>query len=237
MPLADMTGRPPSAFSLVNQPHTREPRSNSEYIAARMNLERTTPPAGESPAARLCTSCGMCCNGFFFGYVELKPGDDVAALEKLLPLETKDGKQIFKHPCSAHINCRCTIYALRPQICRGYRCRLLREVETHPDRLPLAQEKAAQLSASFAQLKACLRRAGFLSSDAAVPATIKTFRAAYGTALKAKDTAFLSQHREIILQWKRTAWLMAAFDEKAAGRLTLPTQASESVAPPPDKAS
>lgn len=169
-----------------------------------------------------------------FGYVELEPGDDVAALGALLPLEPRNGTQVCNQPCPAHAEGRCTIYTQRPKACRSYRCLLLREVESQPDRLPAALEKTAQLTAGYAQLELHLRRAGYLAAETTTPAAIKAFRSAYTTAVKTNDAAFFIRHREIILHWKKITWVMAAFDEKAAGRMALPVRAGDLPAPAGD---
>ena len=181
--------------------------------------ETSSPRAA---AAQLCVSCGFCCNNLFFGFVELKPEDDPTALGALLPIERKADKLILRQPCAALDGCRCTIYDRRPQICRGYRCQVLREVEKTPGALPPALEQVARLSAHFEMLKTQLRQAGYLAPDMVVSAGIKAFRMAYQTALTTTDTPFFMRHRELILRWKKTAWLIQQFDQWAAAAFTLP---------------
>ncbi len=197
-----------------------------------MMSEETLPERGRKATDTLCLSCGLCCSGPFFGFVELQPGDDAIALGALLPLERKGDKIIFKLPCAAQRGACCSIYDRRPRICRGYRCRVLRHVEANPAELPGALEKVGTMVGSFAALKAGLGAAGFLATESEMPAAIKAFRMAYAAALAAGDAGFFTQHRELILRWKKTAWLMQAFDEKAAARLALPGRQPGPVAPP-----
>ena len=69
----------------------------------------------------------MCCNGSLFKDVELQPGDDAKHLATLgLPIERLKTKSRFPQPCVAlGGDCRCRIYAQRPQRCRQFDCALL----------------------------------------------------------------------------------------------------------------
>jgi Fe-S-cluster containining protein len=200
---------------------TLDPRETG-WRTARMTSPGTSPDSARAAADALCLSCGLCCGGPFFGFVELQPGDDAAALGALLPLERKGDQVVFKLPCPALKGACCSIYSRRPQICRGYRCRVLRRVEEEPGELPGALEKARTLVASFTELKELLGTSGFMPARSEVLAAFRAFRVAYRAALEAGDGAFLTRHRELILRWKRTVWLLHVFDEKVAARLALP---------------
>ena len=60
-----------------------------------------------------------------YSYVVLQ---DVDGREHLahLGLKSENSETFFNQPCSAHQSNRCSIYDLRPAICREYRCALLR---------------------------------------------------------------------------------------------------------------
>jgi Fe-S-cluster containining protein len=189
-----------------------------------MAPDRTETDSARDTSASLCLSCGLCCDASFFGSVELQPADDAAALGALLPLERKGDKVVFRQRCPALRGTCCSIYTQRPLICRGYRCRLLRGVQEQPALLPAALEKVTGLVAAFAKLKAQLRQAGYLTVDPEVPEAFKAFRGTYTTALKASDADFFRQNCELILRWKKIAWLLLAFDEKVAARFALPVQ-------------
>lgn len=82
-----------------------------------------------STASRLCSACGLCCNGVLFYTVHLKPGDSARTLSALgLKLKKKQGQQYLQQPCRAHRECSCSIYNDRPTRCRAFDCRLLLEV-------------------------------------------------------------------------------------------------------------
>ena len=73
--------------------------------------------------ARLCTACGLCCNGVLFADVELQAGDDVAALEKLgLPVKRLKTKTKMPQPCAAFDGCLCRHYEQRPGHCQKFEC-------------------------------------------------------------------------------------------------------------------
>lgn len=85
-------------------------------------MPRRPPPLTDS----LCLRCGLCCNGVLFADVELRAGDDPAALtEAGVPLHYKHGKIKFPQPCPCLENGHCRIYAQRPVRCRTFDCRLL----------------------------------------------------------------------------------------------------------------
>src|ERR1700761_8357592 len=83
-----------------------------------------------SAASRLCAACGMCCNGTMFHTVLLQPSDSARALAALgLKLKRrKNGKNYLLQPCPAFRGSHCSIYAARPERCRLFECRQLRQV-------------------------------------------------------------------------------------------------------------
>jgi Fe-S-cluster containining protein len=164
--------------------------TETEGRTAQMIADGTDVNRGSESQGQLCLSCGLCCDGSFFGSVELRAGDDVTGLGELLPLERKAGKIMFRQPCSALQGRCCSVYENRPQVCRRYRCRVLRSVEAAPATLPDAREKVSALRASFAALKEKLRQAGLLTLDLEFPAAIKAFRVAYTAALNSGDAVF-----------------------------------------------
>lgn len=77
-------------------------------------------------ASRLCSACGMCCNGVLFHGMAVQPEDSVRALAaKGLKAKRRDGELQFQQPCPAHDGNCCRIYAERPQRCRAFACRQL----------------------------------------------------------------------------------------------------------------
>jgi Fe-S-cluster containining protein len=73
-----------------------------------------------------CIGCGMCCNGTLYWLAKVTPGEE--EIIQAHGLELTEAKEItyFKLPCH-HEQCgSCTIYETRFDICRSFRCRLLR---------------------------------------------------------------------------------------------------------------
>ena len=89
------------------------------------------------PAILLCTSCGLCCDGSIHGHAVLREDEVEAAAAIGLPLLT-DGRRGFAMPCPKLIDRCCTIYAVRPGACRGYKCQLLYDLEDGRVDLPTA---------------------------------------------------------------------------------------------------
>ena len=81
-------------------------------------------------ASRLCLACGLCCDGAVFSWAVLADGDDRAALEAAGAevRDTADGPALTI-PCGALRGTCCSIYDRRPDVCRGFRCRLLRRLD------------------------------------------------------------------------------------------------------------
>jgi len=75
-------------------------------------------------AARLCATCGMCCDGVLFHSVLLQPADSARALSAAgLKIKRRSGDLYFHQPCPAHNGCNCGIYERRPARCREFNCR------------------------------------------------------------------------------------------------------------------
>lgn len=80
-------------------------------------------------ASRLCTACGMCCNGVLFHIVQVQPADSIRQLEKLgMKLNRKKTEPYFNQPCRFLHDCTCGIYHDRPTRCRLYECRQIKNL-------------------------------------------------------------------------------------------------------------
>ena len=78
-------------------------------------------------ASRICTACGMCCDGTMFQIVKLQTGDRPSELGKLgLKVRSRDGEFFMEQPCSALRDTCCTVYENRPARCRLFHCQQLR---------------------------------------------------------------------------------------------------------------
>lgn len=80
--------------------------------------------------SNICIDCGMCCDGTLFSEVSVRPYDDAAILiTKGLTIRPHGEERVFDLPCTEFTAGRCGIYDCRPEVCRSYRCQLLRRVE------------------------------------------------------------------------------------------------------------
>lgn len=76
-----------------------------------------------------CVGCGLCCNGTLYWIAKVTPGEEEVIQSNGLELMEEKGKTYFRLPCH-HESCgRCTIYETRFDICRSFRCQLLRNYQ------------------------------------------------------------------------------------------------------------
>jgi len=76
-----------------------------------------------------CVGCGMCCNGTLYWMARVTPGEEQRILDHGLQLLEQSKGTYFKLPCH-HEKCgKCTIYETRFDICRSFRCRLLKSYQ------------------------------------------------------------------------------------------------------------
>jgi hypothetical protein len=77
-------------------------------------------------ASELCTACGLCCSGAFFYRVIVSAEESRRLAGLSIQVHTYRSNEFrMLEPCSALVDCSCTIYSLRPQDCRDFKCRLL----------------------------------------------------------------------------------------------------------------
>lgn len=76
--------------------------------------------------SRLCTRCGLCCDGTLFGYAVVTD-DEVRRLRHRLPLVLGSGnlEPHFELRCVALGPRGCDVYGERPSTCVNYACKLL----------------------------------------------------------------------------------------------------------------
>jgi Fe-S-cluster containining protein len=123
-------------------------------------LRMTTPDISAAPS-RLCTACGMCCDGVMFHTVHLKPGDSPKGLAALgLKLKRKRGQNYILQPCPAYRESQCSIYAVRPERCRLFECGQLRRVAAGEITEAMALQKIDGARRLVTELNALLLRAG-----------------------------------------------------------------------------
>jgi Fe-S-cluster containining protein len=122
---------------------------------------RMIPSATSSAASRLCTACGLCCNGVMFHTVRMQPGDSAKALAALgLKLKRKKGQNYILQPCPAFRGAQCAIYAARPERCRLFECRQLQRVASGESTEDRALESIRDVQRRVGEVDALLLRAG-----------------------------------------------------------------------------
>jgi hypothetical protein len=120
-------------------------------------------PSGDgADLARLCQSCGMCCDGSLFGRVRLAPEEVEGARRRGLRVLPSGGS--LEQPCAALVTSPsgagptriCSAYDERPQSCRAFACRLYerhrREGGPLDDRLAVVR-RVRELLASLEGLR------------------------------------------------------------------------------------
>jgi Fe-S-cluster containining protein len=108
-------------------------------------------------ATRLCTNCGLCCNGVLFDLVRLQPQDSVQELTRLgMKLRRKKTQPWFPQPCQFLKNCTCTIYEHRPTRCRLFECHQLKRLRSGQTQEEDVLRMIAKAKALVAELEAFL---------------------------------------------------------------------------------
>lgn len=104
---------------------------------------------------RLCTRCGLCCDGSLFADVELSGATEAAGLEIMgLEIEEDDADGgLLVQPCGALQGERCGIYAHRPECCRTFECRLLQDVRRGAVNVERAGEHIAEALKRVARVR------------------------------------------------------------------------------------
>lgn len=85
-------------------------------------------PTPESGA--LCADCAMCCNGTLFNSARLAAHEQPIQPGDGLKLTRIKGQTYFIQPCAYESCGRCTIYERRFEVCRAFKCKLLRRYES-----------------------------------------------------------------------------------------------------------
>jgi len=79
--------------------------------------------------ASICIDCGLCCDGTLHGHTDLAQSDRSPAMACGLPVERLEDRLVFRQPCPKFAGGICSIYAARPEPCRGYRCKLRQDFD------------------------------------------------------------------------------------------------------------
>jgi Fe-S-cluster containining protein len=84
--------------------------------------------SAESAADGLCMSCGLCCDGTFFGSVVVAKVEREKLDRVGLRIVEHDGALSMPQRCSALRGCLCAVYDDRPNACVQYECSLRKSV-------------------------------------------------------------------------------------------------------------
>ena len=105
------------------------------------------------PSERLCTSCGLCCDGTIYDVAQVKPAETAGIKRHGVELIEVHGKQAIPQPCPLLQGSVCTIYQDRPGSCRAFVCGVLRRVQ----RQELSTDEALDLVATAKRLASTVR--------------------------------------------------------------------------------
>lgn len=133
-----------------------------------------TRPGG-SLEESICVGCGLCCDGTLHGTATVRPEDEQHVTAAGLVIEDDGKRRFFFQPCARFSCGSCSVYAVRPQVCRRYRCALLIDVEAGDISSSVARERIA----TAMELRAKVRN---IDPKAIVPAE----RSALAVRLRAK---------------------------------------------------
>ena len=119
------------------------------------------PSEFAAAAARLCSACGLCCNGVMFHTVRLQPIDSPKVLAALgLKLKRKKGANYILQPCPAFCGTHCSIYESRPERCRLFECRQLKRVAAGEITEATALERIREVQRRVAEIEELLEKSG-----------------------------------------------------------------------------
>jgi Fe-S-cluster containining protein len=104
-------------------------------------------------AESICIGCGFCCDGTLHAHADVAPSDEAAVRAAGLSLVNDGGKMIFRQPCPKFGCGRCSVYELRPDVCRAYRCKLRKDVDEGRVGDAEAREKIAIVKALVASIR------------------------------------------------------------------------------------
>ncbi len=102
----------------------------------------------------LCTDCGLCCDGTFYGSVVVAEEETDRLARVGLRVLQNEGACSMAQPCTALRGCLCDAYADRPRACAGYECELRKGVDAGARSLVEAREQVATMRALLAVIRA-----------------------------------------------------------------------------------
>ena len=143
--------------------------------------------APENAEGNICVGCGLCCDGTLHGTATVQLHDEANVTAAGLEIATEGKKRFFRQPCPNFSCGSCTVYAIRPEVCRTYRCALLINLEAGRISEADAREKVATAKKLLGTVRS-------ISPDAVTPAQ----RTALTKRLKAELAEAKDDDRESI---------------------------------------
>ena len=101
----------------------------------------------------LCTDCGLCCDGTFYGSVVVAAAETERLARVRLPLVQNEGACTMAQPCTALRGRLCDAYADRPSACAAYECELRKKVNAGACSLTEAREPIAAMRALLVTIR------------------------------------------------------------------------------------
>ena len=135
---------------------------------------KSLPPDADL-ITRLCSNCGMCCNGALFADVRVTAGDEAGRLRRL-GIELRGRTRLrMSQPCPCFDGKFCGIYTGRPVRCAQFECGVLKRVRSGKLSESVGQHRIAKARAKAERVRRWLRRSGENSDD--LPLTKRYARA------------------------------------------------------------
>lgn len=154
------------------------------------------------PEQELCKSCGLCCDGTFFDYVEVVEERSISnekySKNNKLEIEVKTTKK-FKQPCSCFDSkLGCSIYSDRPKVCVNFKCGLLKQLSSDKKSLPSCLKVVSQLKNNAIDINKKLEsKASFIKSAG----VLKKFTLVYGNIDNSKSMQKLGRQDASLLKY------------------------------------
>lgn len=108
----------------------------------------------DAEANALCTQCGLCCDGTFYGSVVVAHEEHARLGRVGLRVIQDEGTLSMPQPCAALRGCLCAVYAERPSACARYACSLRKKVGAGGASLEDALAKVARMRSLLAAIRA-----------------------------------------------------------------------------------
>jgi Fe-S-cluster containining protein len=159
-------------------------------------------PALTPELEKLCSECGLCCDGSLFTFVPVSPTEAERLKGKLEFFTRKAGDQALQQPCAALEGTCCRVYPERPLACRDFVCTLWKALDEGEARL---DEALGLVARAHALIRAIRETEPSLPTTGTLNAARRMLRADEGPAMSAEGREALRQaehHLRFHFGWK-----------------------------------